>query len=144
MAANPKAVFDSANTDPAELRRHAWRGFRPGTWNTRVAVRDFIQHNYTPYEGDASFLAGATERTRNLWKKLLVLLAEETKKGVLDVSQVPSTITAHGPGYIDQKLELIVGLQTDAPLKRAIMPKGGWRVVEASLEAYGFEPDAEV
>lgn len=144
MAANPKAVFDSANTDPAELRRHAWRGFRPGTWNTRVAVRDFIQHNYTPYEGDASFLAGATERTRNLWKKLLVLLAEETKKGVLDVSQVPSTITAHGPGYIDRKLELIVGLQTDAPLKRAIMPKGGWRVVEASLEAYGFEPDAEV
>lgn len=144
MAANPKAVFDSANTDPAELRRHAWRGFRPGTWNTRVAVRDFIQHNYTPYEGDASFLAGATERTRNLWKKLLVLLAEETKKGVLDVSQVPSTITAHGPGYIDRKLELIVGLQTDAPLKRAIMPKGGWRVVEASLEAYGFEPDPEV
>jgi len=145
MSANPKAITTpAAPLDPAEAREHAWRGFRPGTWSTRIAVRDFIQLNYTPHEGDSSFLAGPTERTRNLWKKLLPMITEETKKGVLDVSQVPSSIIAHGPGYIDRNLELIVGLQTDAPLKRAIMPKGGWRVVEASLKAYGFEPDADI
>jgi len=123
---------------------HAWRGFKGGPWEKRINVRDFIQRNYTPYEGDASFLAGATQRTRKIWEKLLPLIAEETRKGVLDVSQVPSTILAHGPGYIDKDLELIVGLQTEAPLRRAIMPKGGWRVVETSLKAYGFEPDPEV
>ncbi|MFW5680137.1 MAG: formate C-acetyltransferase [Pseudomonadota bacterium] len=124
--------------------REAWRGFRGTGWRERIDVRDFIQRNYTPYEGDAAFLASATERTDALWKKLLPLLAEERAKGVLDVSQVPSSITAHGPGYIDRDLELIVGLQTDAPLKRAIMPKGGWRVVEDSLKAYGFEPDPAI
>ncbi len=124
--------------------REPWRGFRGTVWRERIDVRDFIQRNYTPYEGDAAFLAPATERTEALWDRLLPLLAEERAKGVLDVSQVPSTITAHGPGYIDQDLELIVGLQTDAPLKRAIMPKGGWRVVEDSLKAYGFEPDPAI
>jgi formate C-acetyltransferase len=136
MAANQKASED--------LREKAWRGFRGGTWQTRINLRDFIQRNYTPFEGDASFLAGATERTRKVWEKLLPLLAKERDKGVLDVSQEPSSILAHPPGYIDKGLELIVGLQTDAPLKRAVMPKGGWRVVEASLKAYGFEPDPQI
>lgn len=122
----------------------AWRGFAPGHWTTRVNVRDFIQRNYTPYEGDASFLAGATDRTKKVWETLTPLLAQEREKGVLAVSQEPSSIVAHGPGYIDRDLELIVGLQTDAPLKRAIMPKGGWRVVADSLEAYGFTPDPEI
>ncbi|HMO28672.1 formate C-acetyltransferase [Enterovirga sp.] len=122
----------------------AWRGFVPGPWTTRINVRDFIQRNYTPYEGDSSFLAGVTPRTRKIWDTLTPLLAEETRKGVLAVSQEPSSILAHGPGYIDKELELIVGLQTDAPLKRAIMPKGGWRVVEASLDAYGIAPDPAI
>lgn len=136
MAANPKVT--------EEFQADAWRGFKSGPWKKRINVRDFIQRNYTPYGGDASFLAGATARTRKVWEKLLPMLAEETRKGVLDVSQVPSTILAHGPGYIDKDLELIVGLQTEAPLKRAIMPKGGWRIVEASLKAYGFEPDQNI
>ena len=119
----------------------AWRDFAPGTWQSRVNVREFIQRNYTPYEGDGKFLQGATERTRGLWQKLQPLLAKEREKGVLDVSQVPSGILAHGPGYIDKGREIIVGLQTDAPLKRAIMPFGGWRVVASSLEAYGYKPD---
>lgn len=136
MAAIPKEAEASRN--------NPWRGFEPGPWQSRINLRDFIQRNYTPYEGDRSFVARPTERTRKVWEKLLPLIAEETKKGVLDVSQEPSTIVAHGPGYIDRDLELIVGLQTDAPLKRAIMPKGGWRVVEASLKAYGYEPDPEI
>ncbi len=119
----------------------AWRDFVPGKWQTGVDVREFIQLNYTPYEGNGTFLEGATERTRGLWDTLQPLLAKERQKGVLDVSQVPSGILAHAPGYIDQKREIIVGLQTDAPLKRAIMPFGGWRVVAASLEAYGYNPD---
>ncbi len=136
MAAIPKEAEESRN--------NPWRDFEPGPWQSRINLRDFIQRNYTPYEGDRSFLAGPTERTRKVWEKLLPMLAEETKKGVLDVSQEPSTIIAHGPGYIDRDLELIVGVQTDAPLKRAIMPKGGWRVVENSLKAYGYEPDPEI
>jgi formate C-acetyltransferase len=120
----------------------AWRGFTPGAWQSRVNVRDFIQRNYTPYEGDGGFLQGPTERTRALWNnRLLPLLAQEREKEVLDVSQVPSGILAHGPGYIDKEQEIIVGLQTDAPLKRAIMPFGGWRIVESSLKAYGYTPD---
>ena len=122
----------------------AWRGFEPGPWCARVNLRDFIQRNLLPHEGDAAFLAGPTERTRKVWATLAPLLAEERRKGVLDVSQEPSSIVAHGPGYIDKDLELIVGLQTDAPLKRAIMPNGGWRVVADSLEAYGYEPDPAV
>jgi formate C-acetyltransferase len=118
-----------------------WRDFAPGTWQKRVNVREFIQRNYSPYEGDGSFLQGPTDRTRALWQSLLPLLAKEREKGVLDVSQVPSGILAHAPGYIDREREIIVGLQTEAPLKRAIMPFGGWRVVESSLKAYGYEPD---
>jgi formate C-acetyltransferase len=131
----------SDHTKQADI---AWRGFAPGVWQSRVDVRDFIQRNYTPYEGDASFLAGPTDRTLDLWEALLPLLAEEREKGILDVSLIPSSILAHGPGYIDKDREIIVGLQTEAPLKRAIMPFGGWRVVEASLKAYGYTADPAV
>src|SRR3974377_2026953 len=122
----------------------AWRGFKPGLWQRDVNVRWFIQQNYTPYDGDEKFLAPATERTKRIWKKLEDLFVEERKKGVLDVSLVPSSITAHAPGYIDRDQEVIVGLQTDAPLKRAIMPNGGLRMVINSLKAYGYETPPEV
>jgi formate C-acetyltransferase len=122
----------------------AWRMFLPGVWQDRINLRDFIQHNYTPYEGDGSFLAGPTERTLAMWKKLGPLLEKEREKGILDVSQIPSSILAHDAGYIDKDNEIIVGLQTEAPLKRAIMPFGGWRVVEASLESYGYTPDPKL
>ena len=121
-----------------------WRGFKPGLWQRDVNVRWFLQQNYTPYDGDATFLAPATDRTRRLWKKLEDLFVEERKKGVLDVSHVPSSITAHAPGYIDRENEIIVGLQTEAPLKRAIMPNGGLRMVLNSLKAYNFPPNAAV
>jgi formate C-acetyltransferase len=117
---------------------------RPGLWTKEINVRNFIVNNYTPYYGDESFLAGPTKRTLGIWKKLTDLFVEERKKGVLDVSQIPSSITAHEPGYIDREKELIVGLQTDAPLKRAIMPNGGLRMVTAGLEAFGHEPDPNV
>ena len=117
-----------------------WNTFKDGDWKREINVRNFIQKNYTPYEGDDSFLANATERTEKLWDKVLKLYEKERKKGVLDVScDIPSTIVSHEPGYIDKKNELIVGLQTDAPLKRAIMPEGGIRIVEKSCEAYGYE-----
>jgi formate C-acetyltransferase len=127
-----------------DQREIAWRSFAPGKWQTQVNVREFIQRNYTPYEGDGSFLQGATQRTMDLWQKLQPLLEKEREKGVLDVSQIPSGITSHEPGYIDKDREIIVGLQTDAPLKRAVMPFGGWRVVAASLKSYGYEPDERV
>src|SRR5215470_5737687 len=135
------AVSPSVDAVAARSDNDPWRGFAGGKWKAHVDVRDFIQKNYTPYEGDEGFLAGATERTTELWDKLKPLFEEERKKGVLAVSQVPTGIVAHAPGYIDKDTEIIVGLQTDAPLKRAIMPFGGWRVVEASLKAYGIEPD---
>jgi len=120
----------------------AWRQFGGEGWRERVDVRDFVQANYTPYEGDASFLAGPTDRTRAVWEKVSALFPEERRRGVLDVdTATPSTITSHAPGYIDRDRELIVGLQTDAPLKRAIMPNGGIRMVENSLKAYGYAPD---
>ena len=118
-----------------------WEGFNPGLWQRDIDVRDFIQQNYTPYDGDESFLATATPRTRRIWERLTALFVEERKKGVLDVSQVPSSILAHAPGYIDQEHEIIVGLQTDAPLKRAVMPNGGLRMVLGALKTYGYEPD---
>ncbi len=121
-----------------------WQGFKTGLWQKEVNVRDFIQQNYEPYEGDESFLAPATERTKQLWNRLNDLFVEERKKGVLDVSQIPSSITAHNPGYIDRENEVIVGLQTDAPLKRAIMPNGGFRMVANALKTYGYEPDPHV
>lgn len=124
--------------------REAWRGFKPGLWQRDVNVRWFIQQHYTPYEGDDKFLAPATDRTKRIWKKLEDLFVEERKKGVLDISQIPSSITAHRPGYIDKDNEVVVGLQTDAPLKRAIMPNGGLRMVLNSLKAYNYEPDPKV
>src|SRR5687768_5943273 len=125
-------------------KRKPWKGFTPGLWQKEINVRDFIQQNYTPYDGDESFLAPATERTKKLWGRLSELFVEERGKGVLDVSQTPSSITAHGPGYIDRENEIVVGLQTDAPLKRAIMPNGGLRMVMNALKAYGYEPDPRV
>jgi formate C-acetyltransferase len=121
-----------------------WGGFKPGLWQKEINVRDFIQQNYQPYEGDESFLAPATNRTRKLWARLNELFVEERKKGVLDVSQIPSSITAHPPGYIDRENEIIVGLQTDAPLKRAIMPNGGFRMIVSALKTYGYQPDPHV
>jgi len=118
--------------------------FKPGLWTKEIDVRNFIQHNYEPYYGDESFLAGPTDRTLGIWKKLTDLFVEERKKGVLDVSQIPSSITAHEAGYIDRQNEVIVGLQTDAPLKRAIMPNGGLKMVTGGLEAYGYTPDPQV
>ena len=120
----------------------AWHGFETGSWIEHVDVRDFIQKNYTPYLGDDSFLAGPTERTLKIWGILSDMFPEEREKGVYDVdATTPSTITAHAPGYISEEDEVIVGLQTDAPLKRAIMPYGGWRMVENSLKTYGYEVD---
>jgi formate C-acetyltransferase len=124
--------------------RLPWDGFCTGMWQTEINVRDFIQQNYEPYDGDRAFLAPPTERTRNIWAKLTALFVEERRKGVLDVSQIPSSITAHAPGYIDRENEIIVGLQTDTPLKRAIMPNGGLRMVVNALKAYGYEPDPQV
>ena len=124
--------------------KEAWRAFKPGLWQRDINVRWFLQQNYTPYDGDGSFLAPATERTKGIWKKLEDLFVEERKKSVLDVSLIPSSITAHAPGYIDREKEVIVGLQTDAPLKRAIMPNGGWRMVLTSLKTYGYEAPQSV
>lgn len=121
-----------------------WEGFQSGLWQKEINVRDFIQQNYTPYERNESFLAPATARTKKLWNRLTDLFVEERKKGVLDISQIPSSITAHAPGYIDRENEIIVGLQTEAPLKRAIMPNGGLRMVLNALEAYGYKPDPQV
>jgi formate C-acetyltransferase len=121
-----------------------WHGFTAGLWQKEINVRDFIQQNYTPYEGNEAFLAPVTERTKKLWSRLNEIFVEERKKGVLDISQRPSSITAHDPGYIDRNNEVIVGLQTEAPLKRAIMPNGGLRMVLNALEAYGYKPDPYV
>ncbi len=122
-----------------------WRGFHGTRWRAGVDVPDFIRENRTPYEGDAGFLAGATERTRDLWQSLQGRLAEERRRGIHDVDGcTPSTITSHAPGYIDRAREIVVGLQTDAPLKRAIMPNGGLRLVEQGLAAYGYELDQRV
>ncbi|HZL71454.1 MAG TPA: pyruvate formate lyase family protein, partial [Planctomycetota bacterium] len=121
-----------------------WKGFKPGLWQKEVDVRDFIQANYEPYEGGEKFLAPATKRTQKIMDRLAKLYVEERKKGVLDVSPIPSSITAHPPGYIDRENEIIVGLQTDAPLKRAIMPNGGLRMVLGALETYGYKADPHV
>lgn len=122
--------------------RSEWYEFQPGSWTTEINVRSFIQHNYTPYEKDASFLAGPTERTKRLWKKAMDLMKEETKKGIIDAETLkPSTIITYGPGYLDKDDEVIVGFQTDRPLKRGIMPNGGIRVVKNALEAYSYKLD---
>ncbi len=120
------------------MKYSEWNGFNGGEWENEINVRSFIQSNYTPYEGDSSFLTEATETTKNLWNKVLDLYKKEKENGgVLDISDdIASTITSHEAGYIEKDLEKIVGLQTDAPLKRAIMPNGGIRIVEKSCEAY--------
>ena len=118
-----------------------WQGFKPGAWTESIDVRDFIQHNYTPYSGNEEFLSGPSQRTLRLWDKLKVLLKQEIDNGgVLDADEeVVSSITSHKPGYIDKELEVVVGLQTDAPLKRALMPFGGLRMAQQALESYGFK-----
>ena len=129
------------------MKFEQWNKFQPGDWQKEINVRDFIQRNYTPYEGDSSFLKGTTEKTQKLWDEVLELYKKEkeSKGGVLDIdTKTVSTVAAHDAGYIDKDLEEIVGLQTDAPLKRAIMPFGGIRIVEKSCEAYGRKVDPEV
>ena len=124
-----------------------WNGFKKGEWNSEINVRDFIQRNYTPYEGDSSFLVGPTKKTTKLWNEVLELYKKEhaSQGGVLDIdTKTISTISSHDAGYIDKDLEEIVGLQTDEPLKRAIMPFGGIRIVEKSCEAYGRKVDDKV
>jgi formate C-acetyltransferase len=124
---------------------HCWRGFQPGAWTTSIDVRDFIARNATPYSGDEKFLAGPSKRTKAVWEKLRPYFQDEQKKGVLAVdAHTPSTMLAHKAGYIDKENEVIVGLQTDQPFKRAIFPFGGLRMVEAGLKAAGFEADANV
>lgn len=117
-----------------------WRGFHPGRWQREIDVRDFIVAHVTPYLGGPEFLAGPTPRTLAVWEQLQPALREEIRKGVLDADEsIPSTLTAHGPGYIDRENEVIVGLQTDRPFRRAIMPAGGFRMVEAGLKSIGRE-----
>ena len=117
-------------------------GFKGYLWKEEINVRDFIQHNYTPYEGDDSFLVGSTEKTRKVWNKLTELFVIEREKGVVDAeTRFPQSIDTYGPGYIDKENEVIFGLQTDAPLKRGIFPKGGIRMVENALKAYGYQLD---
>ncbi len=126
--------------DPSDAIPTAWSGFIAGPWQDAIDVRDFIQRNYTPYTGDATFLRPATERTLRVWQKLVEMFPEERERGVYAIDPAtPSTIVSHAPGYIDRDDELIVGLQTDAPLKRAIMPNGGWRMVKGALETYGYD-----
>src|SRR5678815_3962879 len=138
---------EAMSTDVLErkpAKKTSSSAFKPGLWTKEINVRNFMQHNYEPYYGDESFLAGPTKRTLGIWKKLTDMFVEERKKGVLDVSQIPSSITAHEAGYIDKKNEVIVGLQTDAPLKRAIMPNGGLAMVKNGLEAFGYKLDPRV
>ena len=131
------------------LENEQWNGFKGRTWKEECNVRDFIQNNYTPYDGDESFLAGPTKATDKLWTKLQELQKQEREKGgVLDEeADVVSSLTSYGPGYIDESmkdLEKIVGLQTDKPLKRAFMPYGGIRMAEEALVTYGYEPNQEL
>ena len=126
------------------MKFDAWNDFEKGDWQSEINVRDFIQRNYTPYEGDSNFLANPTEKTKKLWDEVLELYKQEKAApgGVLDIdTKTVSTVAAHDAGYIDKDLEEIVGLQTDKPLKRAIMPFGGIKIVEKSCEAYGREVD---
>jgi len=119
-----------------------WKGFRGNQWKKEINVRDFIQSNYTPYDGDDSFLVESTEKTKKVWNKLTEMFKKERAKGIYDVeTKTPQSINAYGPGYIEKDLEVIVGLQTDVPLKRGIYPKGGLSMVKNSLEAFGYQLD---
>jgi formate C-acetyltransferase len=135
LTASAATVRTTPPTDP-------WRGFFGETWRDTIDTRSFIQANYTPYQGDSAFLSGPTARTRGLWDRLAAMFPTERENGVHDIdTHTPGSITSHGPGYIDRDREIIVGLQTDAPLKRAMMPNGGWRMVKAALDAFGYESD---
>lgn len=129
-----------------EIVNTAWRDFEKGTWCDKINVREFIRLNYTRYDGDDSFLSGPTKKTRDLWEKISKLMKKESDNGgVLDAdTKIISTITSHDVGYVDKDLEIIVGLQTDKPLKRAMMPNGGVRTAATALEEYGYKMDDEV
>ncbi len=128
------------------MQFEAWKGFTHGKWSEEVDVRDFIQRNYTPYEGDGTFLAPPTDATLRLWKEICDLSAKEREAGgVLNAdTKIVSTLLSHGAGYIDKELEQIVGLQTDEPFKRALQPFGGIKMAEQALNMYGYELDPEV
>ena len=122
-----------------------WEGFKEGTWQESINVRNFIQKNYKLYEGDSSFLEGPTERTKKVWKKAYSLIVEEVKKGIIDVAtDRVSGVNNYDAGYIDKENEVVVGLQTDAPLKRIVNPFGGMRMVQSSLKEYGYELDKNI
>ena len=133
-------------TAPTSVSEDPWDGFERGAWTEHIDVRDFIQRNYTPYEGDASFLSGPTDKTLRLWDTLEKnYLSEERRKRVLDVNtDTPADVDAFGPGYISDDDNVIVGLQTDSPLKRAMMPFGGWRMVETAIKEAGKEVNPDV
>ncbi|MCX7694966.1 MAG: formate C-acetyltransferase [Caloramator sp.] len=127
------------------MRFNEWQGFVEGRWTEEIDVRDFIQKNYTPYEGDASFLAPTSEKTAKLWDEAKALIIEEIKKGVIDVdTETVSEINAYKPGYLDKENEVIVGFQTDAPLKRIVNPWGGIRMAVQAAEAYGYKVNQEI
>ena len=141
--------MSTATTDRPGTERtggDAWAGFAPGPWQDAIDVRDFILRNYTPYEGDASFLAGPTAKTLRVWDRLeRDYLSEERRRRVYDVdTTIPADIDAFGAGYISEDDDVIVGLQTDVPLKRAMMPSGGWRMVETAIKEAGKEPDPRI
>uniref|UniRef100_UPI003F66B678 pyruvate formate lyase family protein n=1 Tax=Gorillibacterium sp. sgz5001074 TaxID=3446695 RepID=UPI003F66B678 len=123
-----------------------WEGFQGGQWQQEINVRDFIQKNVTVYTGDEAFLAPATEATNKLWKQVMELTKQEIDNGgVLDMdTEIVSTITSHGPGYLDKDLETVVGFQTDKPFKRSLQPFGGIRMAEMSAESYGFKVSEEI
>lgn len=138
-------IHDAGQARDAEQIHDPWRTFQGQRWRDTIDVAAFVQNNYTPYTGDGGFLAGPTDRTLAIWDRLREMFVEERRRGIYDVdAATPSTITAHAPGYIDKERELIVGLQTDAPLRRAIMPNGGLRMVENALAAYGYDADPQV
>src|SRR5690606_10611902 len=124
----------------------AWANFKEGKWQKEIDVRNFILENFTPYSGDDSFLEGPTEATNLLWEQVMELTKQERENGgVLDMdTKVVSTITSHGPGYLDQEKEKIVGVQTDQPFKRSLQPFGGIRMAVDAAKSYGFEVDEEI
>ena len=139
-------IVDERSIPEMSINYPAWEGFTGGEWQDEIDPAEFIRLNYTPYAGDASFLANATDATTELWNRLQALQKEERAKGgVLDMdTDIVSSITSHKPGYLDKNLEKIVGLQTDKPLKRAFMPYGGIKMAEEALTTYGYKPNPEL
>src|SRR4029078_5421424 len=145
MAYEENRVMPATATLAKKVEQDSWRNFSPGHWRDTIDVRDFIVSNVTFYTGNGAFLAAPTASTKAVWAKLQPYFKDEQKKGVLAVdAKTPSTLLAHKAGYIDRDNEVIVGLQTDQPFKRAIFPYGGLRMVEAGLKAAGIEADAAV